>query len=97
MQTSESKLKKDDRVIELGQTPGKEALTSKSMADPGLLKGTNQLHAVMNPSFGYWTLRYERGDVPLPLKSKFTSFQLAKEAAERYFGNKGLEVIRVVD
>lgn len=92
-----SKIKKDDRIIELGQVPGKEKVTSSSMADPGLLKGTNKLHAVMDPRFCSWRLKYDKGDVPVPLKGKFTTFALAKDAAERYFGNKGLEIIKVID
>ena len=94
---NKSPLKSDDRIIELGQVPGKEELTSKSMADPGLIKGTNKLHAVMDPQYGSWRLRYEKGDVPLPLKGRYTSFPIAAEAARNYFKNKGLEVVKVID
>ncbi len=90
-------LRADDRIIELGQVPGKEALTIKSMADTGLIKGTNQLHAVQDSQFGSWKLRYEKGDLPMPLKGRYTTFALAKEAAQTYFKNKGLEVIKVID
>jgi uncharacterized FlgJ-related protein len=90
-------VKSDDRIIELGQIPGQEKITTNSMADPGLLKGTNKLHAVMNPQFGSWKLKYEKGDLPVSLKGNYTTFNLAKEAAQRYFNNKGLEVVKVID
>jgi hypothetical protein len=42
-------------------------------------------------------LKYEKGDLPVSLKGNYTTFNLAKEAAQRYFNNKGLEVVKVID
>lgn len=67
------------------------------LIDPGLFEGKNNLHAFMEPATGLWTFKYDHGIVPPVLRTRFTSFMLAKEQAEIYFKSKKITVVEIRD
>lgn len=88
-------MRKTDRILVLERiNPDKK---DTGLFDPQVLAGTNQLHAVMDPNTIMWTLKYEKGLVPEPLKHRFTDFRSLKKHAEDYFANKNIKIVEVKD
>lgn len=87
---------KDDRVITLQKKKGEHTKTNTGMVDNRLFTGENKLHAVFEGPTCLWYLKYEQGALPEPLKDKrFTSFRKAVDAAEHYFGKRGIEITKI--
>lgn len=82
---------KDDRVLVMKP---KEGESVKSTG--GQFQGGNQLHAVFEGHTCLWYLKFEKGALPGALKDKrYTSFKKAVQAAENYFGRRGLEIVKI--
>jgi hypothetical protein len=46
--------------------------------------GKNILHAKRQDPYGFWTIHFERGEIPAELKGSFTSFGEAWKRIEIY-------------
>lgn len=90
-------LAKNDRVFKLTPRPGEKTLTDTGLVDTRLFKGENKLHAVMEPASCHWFMKYEKGGLPEPLKSRYTSFPKLVEAAKQYFSGRGVDIEEIVD
>lgn len=95
--TTETNIRKTDRVLVLSVIDGEKAKNSTGLTDTSLFTGSNQLHAVMNPQTCFWTFKYERGDTPQPLKGTFTSFKALLKFAEDYYKKRNIEIKEVKD
>lgn len=90
------KEKSTDRVIVLKQREGAKSVSSTGLVDNRLFKGGNALHAIMGPT-GIWTMKYENGALPEPLRQSFTNFDYLLKHARTYFSNRGIDIVEVVD
>lgn len=88
-------MRNTDRILVLEKIDPKNKDTG--MIDPQVFEGKNNLHAVMDPGTCMWSLRYERGIVPTPLRQKFTDFKTLKLQAEVYLRTKNIKIVEVKD
>ena len=92
-----SKERKTDRIIELRPIAGKDTMSSSGLVDRRLFNGDNKLHAIMNTRNCNWSLKYEDGGLPGPLKQTFTSFNKLKDHVEKYFQKRNIEITNIID
>jgi hypothetical protein len=91
-------VRKDDRILVLRVQEGKKPLNSTGTADPRIFKGENSLHALLDPrGTNLWTMRFEKGITPEPLKKKFTRFELLLNYAKGYFAKRNVDIVEVID
>lgn len=91
-------MRKSDRVIKLKIIDGEKGLDKNGQVDPRLLNGGgNDLHAVMDPQTCLWTLHFEKGMIPMPLRQQFTSFSMTKKHVEAYYRGRNIEIAEVQD
>lgn len=88
--------KATDRVIVLAPIEGKFALNTSGLVDKRLFSGENKLHALQGVN-GLWTLRYEMGITPEPLKQIFTNFSTLERIVRDYFLKRNVEVKEIID
>jgi hypothetical protein len=50
--------------------------------------GKNILHAKRQDPYGFWTIHFERGEIPAELKGTFTSFPEAWKRIEVYLAKR---------
>lgn len=96
----ESKMRTPDRILKLELIEGKKPINSIGITDPNLFKDgedKNRLHAIMDLQTSLWSLHYEKGNVPPVLKGQYTGFKQAREHAERYFNNRNIRIVEVID
>lgn len=87
-------LRSTDRILVLEKISKDKDTT---MLDQRVFTGENNLHAVMDPSTLMWSMKYDRGHVPAPLKAKFTEFRFLKQYADAYFKTKSIVIKEVID
>lgn len=92
-----NKLRSEDRVFILAPIEGKNTITNSGLVDNRLFTGTNKLHAIMDPQTLMWSLKFEKGIVPAPLKQKFTKFSLLEKFVRDYFKARNIEVKEIID
>lgn len=83
------------RVLSLGRMEGKNVLTNVGTIDNRILTGENKLRAFMEPN-GLWSLKYEFGAVPEPLRQQFTSFSALNKVVKEYYHKRNIEVKEVI-
>lgn len=83
----------NDRILVLEKIDKEKKSTS--LVDPKAVEGKNPLHVYIDQ--GMWYFKYEHGLVPGPLRDRYTSFRLAKDAAEAYFINLNIRIADVID
>lgn len=81
------------RILVLEQTDPKK---STGLFDPQVFKGGNSLSAVTDPKTAMWYLKMERGLVPGPLRSKYTSLNALLNHARDYFAVKSIIIKEVI-
>lgn len=86
-------MRSNDRILILEKIDKEKK--NHSLVDPKTLEGKNPLHIYMEQ--GMWYFRYEHGLVPGPLRDRYTSFKVAKDAAEAYFLNNNIRIVDVID
>lgn len=91
-----AKLHTGDRLLVLRVKGGEKPRTTKGLMDSRLFTGENNLHVKVDPT-SLWRFEYDSGQLPLPLKQKFTSFNAAYDFVERYFVNRNIEIAEVRD
>lgn len=85
-----TKMTSDDRILVLEITDGKKANDS-------LVDANNNLHAILLQN-NLWTLKYEHGFLPGPLKGlSFTNFNLLLKHVKEYIERRGMKVKEIVD
>lgn len=92
-----SKLKSDDRVFRLDLIDKKAPLSSTGLVDRRLFTGENKLHAVKDPQFGLWSVKYQQGMVPEALKQQFTSFKVLVKVVTEYFFKRNIQIVEIYD
>jgi hypothetical protein len=92
-----TKMKTDDRILILRPKAGELPLTSGLAVDRRLLTGENRIHAILDKNFMFWSLRYDAGNLPPPLRQSFTSFGKCLDFVKNYFDRRNIEVVEVLD
>ncbi len=92
-----TKMRAKDRVFKLGIIDNKLPKNSTGMVDTRLFSGENNLHARMDPETCFWSLQYDSGALPQPLKVNFTSFPALKRHVEDYFKTRNIEIKEIQD
>lgn len=90
----ESKNRSEDRTFVLRAMPGQKKL---GLTDPELLTGNNKLHAIRDQQTMLWSLKFERGNIPVSLRQKWTKFSEVLAHVRMYYQEKNIEVIEVID
>ena len=94
----ETKMKSNDRVLELAPIEGKTSLDTRGLPDKRLFTGEQKLHIKMDPATCLWYCQWEQnGVLPGGLKGNFTSFKAAIKHAENYFFQRNISVTKVID
>lgn len=91
---SDTKNASTDRILVLNVIPGRDAKNNLGLVDKSLFTGGNQLHAIQQDS-GLWSLKYEKGALPEPLKQQFTGFNILLRFCKTYFEKRNLEITEV--
>ena len=76
------RMRSDDRVFILRPKEGQSPTKNSGLVDTRLFKGENKLHAVRDKMTSLWSLRYDSGLLPEPLKQRFTSFEALRKFVE---------------
>jgi hypothetical protein len=93
----QTKMRSDDRVLVLAPIDGTKPKSSIGIVDPKLFTGENKLHAIRNPNFSWWTLKYEHGGVPPVLQQTFMSFEDLLTFTKEYFKTRNIQIVDVKD
>ncbi len=93
----ELKHRSNDRVLVLERIEGENTVSSTGLIDNRLYKGGNRLHAVLDDRTTLWELKYEQGTLPPALQQRWTSFKSLVSFATRYFGSRGLKLVKIED
>lgn len=88
---------RDDRVFVLSLVDKKAPLSTTGLMDRRLFSGENRLHAIKDPQYQLWHLKYEHGTIPEPLQQKFTSFKTLLRYVQDYFLKRNIELTEVID
>lgn len=83
-----------DKILTLAQRANVKA--TNGLIDRRLFSGGNRLHAILENN-GLWSLRYDFGIVPEPLKQKFTSFSTALKTVKYYFDSRNIDVKEIIE
>lgn len=87
----------NDRVLYIRPVDGLKPKSVTGLVDPRLFTGENNLHLVMDTENCLWGFRYERGNIPGALNTKFTSVEKALEHAKSYLRDRNLEIYKIDD
>lgn len=91
------KNRKTDIILVLKPIDGKFTTSSSGLIDNRLFSGENNLHARLDPQTCLWSLSYESGALPGPLKQRWTSWNAVHKFVETYFKNRNIEIVKVID
>lgn len=97
MQTVPEKNRKIDIILVLKPIDGKGPKDVTGLVDRQLFTGGNNLHAKMDIQTCLWSLSYDRGVLPQPLKQKFTGFAPLMKFVKEYMKNRNVEVAEILD
>lgn len=86
-----------DRILILKPQEGANTLNSKGMVDNRLFTGENKLHAIRNSETAFWSLKYDNGLVPEPLRQSFTTYQKMYDFVKGYFARRNIDIVDVVN
>lgn len=89
----ETKMRGNDRVLELKIIDGTLPKRSTGLVDSSIFKGDNKLHAIFDDQTQLWYLKYDRGIVPPALKQSFTSYSALIRFVKPYFEKRNIEII----
>lgn len=86
-------MRSNDRILVLEKID-KEG-KNDSVIDPKVVDGKNKLHCYIDN--GMWYFKFEHGLIPAALRDRFTSFKVAREAADTYFKTRNIRIKDVLD
>lgn len=92
---NEPTLRGSDRIISLRQMKDKPPLDTAGMIDKRLFSGENKLHAIKDPIYDLWHLRFEQGTIPEELRQSFTNFTILMKHAKAYYNKRNVEIFEV--
>lgn len=93
----QTNIRSTDRVLQLEVADNEAPLNSLGVVDKRLFTGNNNLHAVMDDQTMLWSMKYDTGNIPPPLRQKFTSFKLLLHAAQEYFKTRNIRIKEIKD
>lgn len=91
------KLVSNDRVFVLKAIEGESSRNGAGIVDKRLFTGSNRLHAIRDGQTSLWSLKYDSGILPEPLKQSFTTFQKLREYVAGYFQRRGVQITEVLE
>lgn len=87
----------NDRVFVLRPMEGESQRKASGTVDKRLFTGSNRLHAIRDGQTSLWSLKYDAGILPEPLKQSFTTFQKVRDFVANYFERRGVQVTEVLE
>lgn len=84
----------NDRKLKLSKMEGKSTLTNSGTVDNTLLTGGNTLRIIRDEQTSLWHFKFDRGELPQPLKDQWTTFQKAFDHARMYYARRNIEVTK---
>ena len=88
----ETKMLGNDRILKLKQRNPGSTKASAGLIGTEVLKGNNNLHAKYDEAIQLWHLKMEHGEIPQPLRQRFTSFSQLFKVVQTYFDHKDIDV-----
>lgn len=85
-----------DRVLVLKPIEGKDPKGSNGLVDKRLFTGDNKLHAVMDPEYGHWYVKFDMGVVPPQLQQRWTNFAKLYHFVQEYYLTRDIEIKEVI-
>jgi hypothetical protein len=85
-----------DRVLVLKPKEGMTAKSTGGLVDKRLFTGENNIHALMDPEYGHWYVKYDSGVVPQQLQQRWTSFNKLYEFVKNYYATRNIEIKEVI-
>lgn len=85
-----------DRVLVLKPKEGHTAKTTGGLVDKRIFTGENNIHAIMDPEYGHWHVKYDSGTVPQQLQQRWTSFSKLYEFVKQYYDKRNIEITEVI-
>ncbi len=92
-----NKMRSTDYTLKIRPVDGKNPRSGTGMIDPGLFTGSNQLHIKRDPFSTLWHFQYEKGVLPPSLRASFTRYEKALDHVTRYFKNRNLQIVEIID
>ena len=89
-------IKSDDRILILRPIDGKPT-SSTGLVDRRLFNGENTLHALHDTRRRLWSLKYDKGGLPQPLKQQWTKFSALLTFVKKYFKSRNVEIIEIIE
>ena len=96
-ETNLVKNKSKDRILVLKPIEGKDPLDNKGMVDKRLFSRENNLHALMDMEYGFWTVQYDSGIIPPAFQQKWTSFTKLYSFVSEYYKRRNVEIKEIID
>lgn len=93
----QTKMHSPDRILVIRPMEGKDPVAVTGIIDKRLFTGDNKLHAIMDTQTSLWSLKYEQGGLPEPLKQRFTSIKKLMDFVTAYFAKRNVEIKEVQD
>lgn len=94
--TTELKMHSPERELVIRPMAGKKPDATTGLVDTRIFKGENSIKAIMGED-GLWTMKYQHGILPEPLKCAFTSLSRLLTHTRTYLGKRNLEIVEVKD
>lgn len=94
-ETNLTKNSSPDKILVLEPKPGLDPKSGSGMVDKRLFSGANQLHAIMDPEYGHWYLKYDSGIIPQQLQQRWTSFPRLLDYTRSYFEKRDILIKEV--
>jgi len=95
--SNQTKMHSSDRILVLRPIEGKTPVSVSGLLDSRLFTGENKLHALMDTQTSLWSLKYEQGGLPEPLKQRFTSIKKLMDFVTAYFNKRNVEIAEIKD
>lgn len=91
------KMRSSDRILVLEKMEDKPTLNSMGITDNRLFSGENRIHAIMDSENCWWSIKYDHGLVPQPLRQSFTNFTKLMNFVTGYFERRNIRIKEVLD
>jgi hypothetical protein len=92
-----NKERSTDRILVLKPKEGGAKEKAGGQTNNRLFRGSNNIHAIMNPKTCLWYLRYDDGMLQAPLKQRFVSFEDAYKFTKNFFAKRNVDIAEVID
>jgi hypothetical protein len=86
-----------DRILVLKPIEGTDVLSTKGMVDKRLFSRENNIHAIQDPEYGFWSVKYDSGVVPPSFQQRWTSFTKLYNFVEEHYKRRNVEIKEIID